>query len=116
MEDKNEIVRTSEVLIKVGLNAENIPVHMEWKAEGSNGMIPSKGLLLSLFDYDTRDTVKIDLWTKDMQVEEMDRFVFQTLRGLCDTYFKATQNNELASAMQQFTDYFGQKTEIIKQA
>ena len=49
-----------------------------------------------------------------MQVIEMDRFVFQTLRGLADTYFKATQNAELATSMRQFVHYFGEKTGIIK--
>ena len=59
------------------------------------------------------DTIKIDLWTKEMQVVEMDRFFFQTLKGLSDTYFKATNNAELASAMRQFVQYFGEQTEII---
>jgi hypothetical protein len=57
--------------------------------------------------------MKIDLWTTEMQVIEMDRFFFQTLRAMADTYFKATQNAELATAMQQFVQYFGEKTQII---
>ena len=48
-----------------------------------------------------------------MQVIEMDRFFFQTLRAMSDTYFKATQNKELAADMQRFVQYFGEKTEII---
>jgi hypothetical protein len=44
----------------------------------------------------------------------MDRFFFQTLRGMADTYFKATQNRELAVDMQRFVQYFGEKTEILK--
>jgi len=70
-------------------------------------------MLLSLFDMDTKDTMKIDLWTTKMQVNEMDRFFFQTLRAMADTYFKATQNREMAIDMQRFAQYFGEKTEII---
>ena len=73
----------------------------------------SKALLLSFFDRQSKDTLKIDLWTVDMQVAEMDRFFFQTLRSLADTYFRATQNKELAADMQRFVQYFGEKTEII---
>lgn len=57
--------------------------------------------------------MKLDLWTKDMQVDEMDRFIFQTIRAMADTYFKATQNNKLAADMQRFVQYFGEQTEII---
>ena len=110
---ENKVVRSSEITVTVGLDENNIPIKMDWKAEGSDGFKECKGMLLSLFDLESRDSMKIDLWTTEMQVEEMDRFMFQTLRGLSDTYFKATQNKELASAMQQFTEYFGQKTEII---
>jgi hypothetical protein len=48
-----------------------------------------------------------------MQVVEMDRFVFQTLRSLADTYQRATNNNNLASAMQGFAEYFGEQTDIL---
>lgn len=113
MEETSKVVRSSEVVVKVGLDENNIPVRMDWMAESSGGFTECKGMLLSIFDFDTKDTLKIDLWTTEMQVEEMDRFMFQTLRGLADTYHKATQNHELASAMQQFVEYFGQKTEIL---
>ena len=48
-----------------------------------------------------------------MQVNEMDRFFYQTLRGLGDTYFKATQNRELAIEFQKFVQYFGERTEVL---
>ena len=70
-------------------------------------------MLLSLFDRKTLETQKIDLWTHDMQVMEMDRFFYQTLRGLADTYFRATQNKDLAIEMQKFVHYFGEKTEVL---
>lgn len=75
--------------------------------------INGKAMLLSIFDADTLETIKIDLWTSDFQVQEMDRFVFQSLRSLADTYYKATKNTELASEMQSFIQHFGLKTEIL---
>lgn len=110
----DQIVKTASIVIKIGLNQERMPVAIEWQADDNNaGPQSCKGMLLSLFDEQSKDTLRIDLWTNDMQVLEMDRFVFQTLRGLADTYFKATQNAELASDLQRFVQYFGEKTEII---
>lgn len=108
--------KTSSIHIKIGLDEDNIPASIQWQAEDDpNRRRPQecKALLVSLFDRETKETLKIDLWTKDMQVMEMDRFFFQTMRALADTYYKATQNAELATDMQRFVQYFGEKTEII---
>lgn len=110
------IKKTSNITIKIGLDENNVPAELTWQADDNpNQKTPqaSKAMLLSLFDLDTKDTMKIDLWTTKMQVNEMDRFFFQTLRAMADTYFKATQNRELAIEMQRFAQYFGEKTEII---
>ncbi len=70
-------------------------------------------MLLALFDKDTKDTLKLDLWTKDFQTNEMDRLMYHTLRTLADTYYKATKNQTLANQMQQFAQFFGEETEIL---
>ncbi len=110
------VVKTSKIELEVGLNEENVPVQIQWQAEDSpdvKNVQECKAFLISIFDRESKETLKIDLWTKDMQVMEMDRFFFQTLRALADTYYKATQNAQLASDMQRFVQYFGEKTEII---
>lgn len=106
----------SGIEIRVGLDDKKIPESIEWRTTGENEkeeFNEAKAFLLSFFDKKTKDTLKIDLWTTEMQVMEMDRFMFQTLRALGDTYYKSTGNNELASDFQRFVDYFGQKTGII---
>lgn len=111
-----EVKKKSNINITVGLNEENVPVSLHWQAEDNPSHVQPaecKGLLLSLFDKEHHDTLKIDLWTKDMQVNEMDRFFYQTLRAMCDTYYKATQNGALANDMQRFVQYFGEKTDIL---
>lgn len=115
---KETIVKTSNIKIAVGLDKGNVPVSMEWKADDNQVEKPmeAKAFLLSIFDKESKDTLKIDLWTNEMQVSEMDRFFYQSLRGLADTYFKATQNRELAVDMQKFVQYFGEKTEIIEKS
>lgn len=111
-----EIAKKTKIELEVGLNAKNVPIQIEWKSDDNpkgDNIQSSKAMLLSLFDRKTLETLKIDLWTHDMQVMEMDRFFYQTLRGLSETYFRATQNQDLAVEMQKFVQYFGEKTEVI---
>ena len=113
---KNKVKKKSRITVDVGLDENNMPVEMTWAAsDNPAGQHPQacKAMLLSLFDERTKETLKIDLWTKEMQVIEMDRMFYQTLRGLADTYFRATQNKDLANQLQQFVFYFGQATGAI---
>jgi gliding motility-associated protein GldC len=116
---QDKIARTSSIQLKVSLNEKKRPVDIECVSEdGGHAGKPQacKAFLLSLFEKNTQDTLKIDLWTEEMEVREMDRFFFQTLRAMADTYFQATQNRELAEDMQRFTQYFGEKTGILKKS
>lgn len=109
----NKNVKDSSVNIVVKFDEERIPIDIELSGSDFPKTEPIKAMLLSFFNLDHRETVKIDLWTKDMQVIEMDRFMYQTLSALSKTYLSATNNKDLASDMRRFAEYFGQKTEII---
>lgn len=113
--ESNEITKTSDITLRVGLNAENVPVKIEWGASDRNdgALEECKAMAVALFDKEHRDTLRIDLWTKEMQVVEMDRFVYQILRSLGQTYLKATQNKDLAEDLGKFAHYFGEQTEIV---
>ena len=114
--ETNEIAKTSDITIRVGLDKDRVPVKIEWSATDmheAGKMDECKAMAVALFDKDHRETLRIDLWTNEMQVQEMDRFFYQTLRSLSQTYLRATQNKELAEEMAKFAHYFGEKTEII---
>lgn len=116
MSEKEKIVKESKIEVKVGLNKENVPVGIQWRADDNpegKQFLDAKGMLLSFFDLNSRDTLRIDLWTEDLQVMEMDRMVYHTLKGLSETYVRATGNKELAGQMLQFAQYFGEKTEVL---
>lgn len=109
-------MNTKQIIIEVSLDQDNVPTKMTWKAEDNPSQQnpqECKAMLLSLFDKEQKDTLKIDLWTTDMEVAEMDRLFFNTLRSLSETYFKATSNQKLANNMRQFAEYFGEEAGII---
>jgi gliding motility-associated protein GldC len=107
---------TNQIKINVELDQDKFPKKITWTSDDNPAETAEpecKAMLLSLFDKDYKDTYRIDLWTKEMQVPEMDMFMYYTLKGLADTYFKATKNAELASAMRQLADYMAEKNGLF---
>jgi gliding motility-associated protein GldC len=106
----------SKIVISVHLNNEKRPEKIEWQADqlsDGKGAKESKAMFLSLFDGEAKDTMKLDLWTNEFQIAEMDRFVFHSLRSMADAYVRATNNTNLGNEMQKFAHYFGEETGII---
>ncbi len=108
-------MKKSEIKIEVTLDENNQPEKMVWFADSSEGpqKRESKAMLLSLFDKTSLETFKIDLWTKDLQIAEMDRLMYNTLKALSETYYNATKNQALSNQMMSFVEYFGKSTTIL---
>lgn len=114
MEDK--IVKTSEIKVQVGLNENNLPIQMKWSAQdGGMNDAPAKAMLLSLWDHTQNNTMKMDLWTKDMSVEEMKQFFHQTLLTLADTFERATGEHTICEDLRDFCYHFADKMNILPQ-
>ncbi|MCH2230984.1 MAG: gliding motility protein GldC [Crocinitomicaceae bacterium] len=112
MEDK--IVKTSEIAVKVGLNANNLPIGMKWTATDGNIVdSPAKAMMLSMWDHTQNNTMKIDLWTKDMSVEEMKQFFHQTLLTMADSFEKATGEQNICEDLRDYCYHFADKMEIL---
>lgn len=112
MEDK--ITRTSEITIKVGLNENNLPVAMKWSAQDGNVTdSPAAAFLLSLWDPKEKNTMKIDLWTKDLSVEEMKQFFHQSLLTMADTFEKATGERNICEDLRDYCYHFADKMNIL---
>lgn len=115
MEDK--IIKTSEIKIHVGLNANNLPIGMKWTStDGSIENAPAKAMLLSLWDPTENNTMKIDLWTKDMSIEEMKQFFHQTLLTLSDTFERATGEHNICEDLRDYCLHFADKMDILPEA
>ena len=69
----------------------------------------ARAMILALWDAEARNSLRIDLWTKEMSVEDMNDFFFQTLLTLADTYKNATNNDELMSDIKHFAREFAEK-------
>ena len=112
MEDK--IIKTSEIAIKVGLNENNLPIAMKWTArDGQVEDAAAKAFMLSIWDPAEKNTMKIDLWTKDMSIEEMKQFFHQTLLTMADTFEKATGEHLICEDLRDYCYHFADKMQIL---
>ena len=115
MEDK--VVKTSEIHLKVGMNENNLPVRMKWSAEDGNVKDEeARAFLLSIWDPKANNTMKIDLWTKDMSIEEMKQFFHQTLLTMSDTFEKATGEHNICEDLRDYCYHFAQKMNIMPES
>ena len=64
------------------------------------------------WDSKAKETLRIDLWTKDMPVDEMKQFFHQTLVAMADTFQRATADEKMSDTMRDFCDYFAEKMEL----
>ncbi len=114
MSTEDKIVRTSKVEVNVGLNENNLPIAMKWSAaDGGAENNPAKAMLLSLWDPNVNNTMKIDLWTKDMSIEEMKQFFHQTLLTMADTFEKATGERNICEDLRDYCYHFADKMKIL---
>ncbi len=105
----------STIELTVELDENRVPEKLSWTAQdGGINNEEAKAMLLSVWDHKTQETLRIDLWTKDMPVDEMKVFFHQTLVAMSDTFHKATQDEKMTATMKDFCDYFAEKLELKK--
>lgn len=114
MEEK--IIKTSEINIKVGTNENNVPLRMMWDAtDGNINKQEASAMFLSLWDPKDKNTMRIDLWTKEMSIEEMKQFFHQTLLTMADNFEKATGEKNISEDLRDYCLHFADKMEIIQE-
>ncbi len=101
----------SSISIDVQLDENKVPQSIHWSATDSTADMvqPAKAMMVAFWDATDKSALRIDLWTKDMMVDEMADFYYQTMMGMADTYQRATQQEELVNDMKKFAKEFYQK-------
>ncbi len=104
-------MKTSNINIEIQLDDDKVPQQINWKASDSTAdmMQPAKSMMIAFWDGADKSALRIDLWTKDMMVDEMADFYYQTMMGMADTYLRATQQKELVEDMKTFAKDFYKK-------
>ena len=109
-------INRSEIKFLVELDENRVPEKLLWSAkDGGVELEEAKAIMLSVWDSKSKESMRIDLWTKEMPVDEMKIFFHQTLVAMSDTFQRATGDDKMADTMKDFCDYFAEKLELTKQ-
>ncbi|MEY4739952.1 MAG: gliding motility protein GldC [Bacteroidota bacterium] len=107
----------STIAIDVTLDDQKIPHQILWNASQSSSeeKQDAKAIMISFWDGKERAALRIDLWTKEMMVDEMADFYYQTMMTMADTFERATHQQELVGEMKDFATQFYNKFKKIMQ-
>ncbi|MCO5935340.1 MULTISPECIES: gliding motility protein GldC [Mucilaginibacter] len=110
-------MKTAEIKLTIQLDDNNIPENILWESTDSKNKeaLPVQAMMLSLWDKNYQNTLKIDLWTKDMPVDEMKRYFYETLQTMGDTFLRATGEKNIVEDLRDYCAHFADKMEIKKQ-
>ncbi len=111
-----ENMKKAEIKLTVELDEGNNPDNILWEStdSGNADKVPAKAMFLSVWDHNYKNTLKIDLWTKDMPVDEMKRFFYETLQTMGDSFLKATGETLIVEDLRDYCAHFADKMGIIE--
>ena len=104
-----------EISIEVDLDKDSIPEKIRWSATDDTedeGMTDCRAMIMALWDHNRKDTLRLDLWTRDMTIDEMKIFFHQTLVTMADTLDQSIDDDRISGDMRDFCDYFADRMEI----
>jgi gliding motility-associated protein GldC len=105
----------STIVINVDLDEKRVPERIEWKASESTAesVRVARAMMLAFWDATDKSALRIDLWTKELMVDEMADFFYQTFMTMADTFDRATHQTELSHEIKKFAgDFYSKFREI----
>lgn len=105
----------SSITIDVELDENRVAEQITWNAtDGGIENEEAKAIMLGVWDEKTKNTLRIDLWTKDMLMDDMKQFYHQTLLSLADSFERATNEKNMSEDMRDFAAHFADKLDLLK--
>jgi gliding motility-associated protein GldC len=96
-------MKKSEIYFSIALDDQHVPEAISWRATDAGDSIQfAKAINVSIWDRDQEGTMKLDLWTKDMPVDEMKHFFVDIIGSMSQTILTATNDEVMAGKMKTF--------------
>ena len=107
-------MKKAEIKLTIELDDNNVPENITWESTDSENkeQLPVKAMMLALWDHQYKNSLRIDLWTKDMPVDEMKRFFYETLQTMGDSFLRATGEKNIVEDLRDYCAHFADKMEI----
>lgn len=97
----------SKIVFDVELDKDHVPEKISWTAtDNPQGNTPAetKAVSIALWDHMQKHSLRIDLWSKDMPVDEMKKFYIETLAGLGDSIKRSTGDDDMAHQIHELCE------------
>lgn len=105
-------MKKSEIHFEVELDENNIPENIVWSATDKPGDADhAKAISIAVWDEMEKNTMRLDLWTKEMPIHEMKKFYIDTLGGMAQSLLNATADEFMSSKINTLCDELGKKLE-----
>src|SRR6188768_3909078 len=106
----------STIKIDVLLDPNKVPEQITWSASDSTADMVQKAKAMSVAFWDGADrtALRIDLWTKDMMIDEMGDFYYQMLMGMADSFKRSTNQEGLSNELKTFAKDFFEKFRALQ--
>ena len=96
------MVKKSEIRFSIALDDNKVPEAISWTATDAGADIHfAKAINIALWDREQAGTMKIDLWTKDMPIDEMKRFCVDNIGSMAENIVTATNDKKMADMMRE---------------
>jgi gliding motility-associated protein GldC len=92
-------MKKSTINFTIHLDQNNVPDKIFWDAtdKPEAGLTETKAISIALWDHIQKNTLRIDLWAKDMPVDEMKRFYIDCLGALAQSMLSSTGDEVMAN-------------------
>ena len=106
-------MKKTQITIGVELDENHVPEKMMWHAQdGGIEKEETKATMISVWDDKKMEALRIDLWTKEMPVDQMKMFLHQILISMSHTYQRATGEEDVAAWMEEIAEELAQRSAI----
>lgn len=107
-------MKKSEIKFTVTRDDKKVPEKIDWSASDVQEQVAeSNAVMIALWDGKARNTLRIDLWTKNMMKEDMKKFYHQSFLSMADNFERATGDVEVSQAMRNFAQMLGEKMNLL---
>ncbi len=101
-------MKKSRIHFEIELDDQNVPDRIYWDAtdKEDDGINQTRSISISVWDHFQHNTLRIDLWTKEMSVDDQKRFYIDCIGGLAQSILTATGDEYMAGEINGLCNKF----------
>ncbi len=108
--------KKSNISFDIELDVNKVPESIHWTAKDGGVENEEAGaFMISVWDQPKKECLRLDLWTKEMSIDDMKRFFHQTILSMADTLERSTSEEQVAMKMRQYAHQFALDVKIVEE-